>query len=81
MKQKDKIQELIEKSETLQSGESIFDIDTAIEVCRQQDETLGQAEYLALKSKNYKLYVQIKIENRRDYISALDIIDNKITNL
>lgn len=41
MKQKDKIQELIEKSETLQSGDSIFDIDTAIDVCRQQEETLG----------------------------------------
>lgn len=59
MKQRDKIQELIEMSEALQSGESIFDIDTAIEVCRQQEETLSQAEYLALKSKNYKLYVQI----------------------
>jgi len=35
MKQKDKIQELIEKSENMASGESIFDIETAIEVCRQ----------------------------------------------
>lgn len=62
-------------SEALQSGESIFDIDTAIEVCRQQEETLGQAEYLALNSKNYKLYVQIQIENKHDYSSALEVID------
>jgi hypothetical protein len=40
MKQKDKISELIEKSESKNNGESIFDIDTAIEVCRQQEETL-----------------------------------------
>lgn len=81
MKQRDKIQELIDMSEALQSGESIFDIDTAIEVCRQQEETLGQAEYLALKSKNYKLYVQIQIENKHDYTSALEVIDTKITNI
>jgi vacuolar protein sorting-associated protein 11 len=40
MKQKDKIQELIKKSEQQHQGDSIFDIDTAIEVCRGQDETL-----------------------------------------
>jgi hypothetical protein len=40
MKQKEKISELIEKSKSQNSGESIFDIDTAIEVCRQQEETL-----------------------------------------
>ena len=34
MKQKDKISELILKSESQNTGESIFDIDTAIEVCR-----------------------------------------------
>ena len=46
-KQQVKIQELIKKSETASSGDSIFDIDTAIEVCRQQEETLDQAEALS----------------------------------
>jgi len=58
MKQNDKISELISKSNSAQ-GDSIFDIDTAIEVCRQQTETLDQAEKLAEQSKNYKLLVQI----------------------
>jgi len=75
MKQKDKIQELIKKSEGMQSGESIFDVDTAIEVCRQQEETLDSAEALAEKSGNWRLLVQIKIENRHDNSAALDIID------
>jgi len=75
MKQKDKISELIKKSESQHQGDSIFDIDTAIEVCRQQEETLDQAEQLADKSKNWKLLVQIKIENRHDNIGALNIID------
>jgi len=71
MKQKDKIQDLIKKSEGMSAGESIFDIDTAIEVCRQQEETLDQAEALSEKSKNFRLLVQIKIENRHDYSAAL----------
>lgn len=75
MKQKDKIADLIKKSENQRQGDSIFDIDTAIEVCRQQFETLDQAEDLAEKSKNYKLLVQIKIENRHDNVAALNIID------
>ena len=48
-KQKDKISKLIEKA-TLNSKETIFDVATAIEVCRQQQETLEQAEDLAEKS-------------------------------
>jgi vacuolar protein sorting-associated protein 11 len=80
-KQQVKIQELIKKSETASSGDSIFDIDTAIEVCRQQEETLDQAEALSEKSKKFKLLVQIKIENRHDNQAALNIIDQKIHNL
>lgn len=80
-KQQAKIQELIKKSETAASGDSIFDIDTAIEVCRQQEETLDQAEALSEKSKKFKLLVQIKIENRHDNQAALNIIDTKIHNL
>mmetsp|Transcript_17398 Transcript_17398/g.29273 ORF Transcript_17398/g.29273 Transcript_17398/m.29273 type:complete len:414 (+) Transcript_17398:1215-2456(+) len=81
VKQKDKITELIKKSEQQHKGESIFDIDTAIEVCRQQKETLDVAEALAEKSKNYKLLVQIQIENKRDNEAALETIDKKINNL
>jgi len=80
-KQQVKIQELIKKSETASSGDSIFDIDTAIEVCRQQEETLDQAVALSEKSKKFKLLVQIKIENRHDNQAALNIIDQKIHNL
>ena len=48
----------------------------------QQPETLDQAEALAERSKEKnELLVQIKIENRHDYASALKIIDEKITNL
>lgn len=81
LKQKDKITQLIERSQGQHKAESIFDINTAIEVCRQQDETLDQAEKLAENSHNYKLLVQIKIENRQDNIGALNIIDQKIENL
>lgn len=80
MKQKDKITELIKKSESHGKG-SYFDIDTAIEVCRQQKETLDVAEALAEKSKNYTLLVQIQIENKHDYEAALTTIDKKINNL
>ena len=72
MKQKDKIEELIKKCESFivhedSAGEhSIFDIETVIEVFRQQEETLGEAEALAESSKNYNLLVQIIIENRHD---------------
>lgn len=42
---------------------------------------MEHAEKLAEYSKNYKLLVQIKIENRRDNYGALDIIDKKIRNI
>jgi hypothetical protein len=54
---------------------------TAIEVCRQQAETLDEAEALAFQSKKWKLLVQIQIENRKDPIKALTTIDKNITNL
>lgn len=72
---------MIEKSQSPAKGENIFDINTAIEVCRQQPDTMEHAEKLAEYSKNYKLLVQIKIENRRDNYGALDIIDRKIKNI
>jgi hypothetical protein len=54
---------------------------TAIEVCRQQEDTLDQAEQLAFRSKQWSLLVQINIENRKQPGKALEIIDKSITNL
>jgi hypothetical protein len=54
---------------------------TAIEVCRQQEDTLEQAEQLASKSKQWGMLVQIKIENRKEPAKALEIIDKNISNL
>lgn len=45
-KKKEKIDELISKQSNNQS-DSIFDVETAIEVCRQQEDTLEQAVKLA----------------------------------
>ena len=55
-KQKDKITQLIQRS-TQNSKDTIFDVATAIEVCRQQAETLDEAEQLAFQSKKWKLLV------------------------
>lgn len=75
-----KIKELIERLDEEQP--QMFDIDTAIEVCRQQSKTLHLAELLAskIKDKN-ELLVQIKIYNRGDYESALQTIVSRISNL
>ena len=59
LKQNDKISQLIEKAKNAARGESIFDINTAIDVCRQQPETMEHAEKLAEFSENYQLLVQI----------------------
>ena len=79
-KQKDKITQLIQRS-TQNNKDTIFDVATAIEVCRQQSETLDEAEALAQQSKKWKLLVQIQIENRKDPVKALQTIDLSITNL
>jgi hypothetical protein len=82
-KMPEKISNLIEKaSQGGGSGkDTIFDVATAIEVCRQQDDTLKQAEELASKSQQWSLLVQITIENRKDPAKALQIIDENISNL
>ena len=77
MRQTDKITDLVDRN----SGDSMFDIETAIEMCRQSDDTLPQAEALAEKSKNYKLLVQIKVENSRDNLRALNILDENVNNM
>jgi len=60
---------------------TIFDVDTAIEVCRQQEKTLEQAIQLAQENQKYRLLVQIFIENKKDYTRALMTIDQQIFNL
>lgn len=78
----EKISQLIEKvSQANQGKDSIFDVATAIEVCRQQVDTLDQAEELAIKSKQWGPLVSIYIENRKNPAKALQIIDEKINNL
>jgi len=51
-KMTEKIYHLIDKASQANQGnrDSIFDFATAIEVCRQQKDTLDQAEELATKS-------------------------------
>ena len=87
-KKPEKISHLIEKASSSSSNSSsssskdtIFDVATAIEVCRQQEDTLEQAEQLALKSKQWGLLVQIKVENRKEPAKALEIIDKQIANV
>lgn len=72
---------MIDKSTSSSQSSSIFDVATAIEVCRQQEDTLDQAEQLAMKAKQWALLVQIKVENRKDPAMALDIIEKQIANL
>lgn len=42
---------------------------------------MDQAEKLAVQNKKWKLLVQICIENRKDPVKALQIIDQNIKNL
>ena len=57
-KQPEKISQLIDKSTSASSqSSSIFDVATAIEVCRQQEDTLDQAEQLAMRAKQWALLV------------------------
>jgi outer membrane protein OmpA-like peptidoglycan-associated protein len=80
-KKPEKISELIEKAGGRGGNETIFDVATAIEVCRQQEDTLEQAEKLAEKSQQWSLLVQIQIENRKQPAKALEIIDKRISSL
>ena len=79
---KDK-KEAIKDFLNIKNGEEtpIFDVDTAIEVCRQQDSTRQHAIALAEKKKRWKLLVQIYIESQGWYKKALVMIDTKINNV
>ena len=78
---KDKKNEIKEFLTIHNDQEPIFDVDTAIEVCRQQDLTREYAIDLAEKKKRWKLLVQIYIENQKLYKKALIKIDQNIDNV
>ena len=63
------------------TDQPIFDVDTAIEVCRQQDSTRQHAIQLAEKKQRWKLLVQIYIESQNQYKKALIMIDTRINNV
>ena len=46
------------------SREAIYDVDTAIEVCRQQGSTLDDAVKLAKQKKRWKLLVHIYMDSK-----------------
>ena len=76
---KDAIAEFLKIKKT--SDKPIFDVDTAIEVCRQQDSTRDHAIMLAEKMARWKLLVQIYIENQKQYKKALNLINWNICNV
>ncbi|XP_063692453.1 vacuolar protein sorting-associated protein 11 homolog [Bolinopsis microptera] len=55
-------------------GELNFDVETAIKVCRQAT-YFDDAAYLAKKFNQYDWYVHIQIEDKQDYRTALDYIN------
>ena len=79
---KDKKAEIKEFLTIKNAGDTpIFDVDTAIEVCRQQDSTRAHAIQLAEKKQRWKLLVQIYIESQNQYKKALVMIDRNINNV
>ena len=78
---KDKKNEIKEFLTITNDTQPIFDVDTAIEVCRQQDLTREYAIDLAEKKQRWKLLVQIYIENQKLYKKALIKIDKNINNV
>ena len=78
---KDKKAEIKEFLTITNDQQPIFDVDTAIEVCRQQDLTREYAIELAEKKQRWKLLVQIYIENQKLYKKALIKIDKNINNV
>ncbi|KAH3745027.1 Vacuolar protein sorting-associated protein 11 [Pelomyxa schiedti] len=57
------------------SSEAIFDIETAIKVCRQAG-YFDNALFLAKKKKQHEWYLKILIEDKADYDLALDYIES-----
>ena len=55
----------------------LFDIETAIKVCRELNHT-DLAMKLALQKKQDELYLKILIEDKKDYDKALDHIKNAV---
>jgi len=61
--------------------ESSFDIDTIIDICRSQPETLNEAITIAKKAQNYKILVRIYIQDLHDNKGAIEIVANQVRNL
>ncbi len=59
----------------------IFDVATAIEVCREHKQTRQQAVTLAEKEKQYELLVQIYIDDLDKFNEAINTIEKNILNL
>ena len=55
----------------------LFDIETAIKVCRELNHT-DLAMKLALQKKQDELYLKILIEDKKDYEKALEHIKNQV---
>jgi len=82
----DKIKELIDQATQSHSKKeskqvTIFDAATAIEVCRQNPYTRQAATTLAEKTEQWRLLIQINIENNKNFKKALEIIQKNIKNL
>jgi len=62
-------------------NQTIFDVATAIDVCRQQKSTREEAIKLAKYKQMWRLLVQIYIENEKNWQESLTVIKEKINNL
>jgi hypothetical protein len=59
----------------------IFDVDTAIDVCREHRPTRDQAISLATQQQKWNLLVQIYIDDEEEYTKAQEIIEREIRNI
>jgi hypothetical protein len=59
----------------------IFDVATAIDVCREHKATRDQAIHLATQQKEWNLLVQIYIDDQEKFSEAMNIIENEIKNI
>ena len=73
--QTDKIKQLMNRN---RGTNTIFDVKTAIEVCRQKKDYKELAKDLALKYGKWKLLVTIYVEDFKNVLEAVKIIDEKI---
>ena len=73
LKDTERLRSFIDGAAVSASGELPFDIDTAIRVCRQAG-YFEEAVYLASKFDQMDQYLQIQVEDRKDWQEALRFI-------